>query len=84
MVRSLADRTFQLRLFRQRLRIWSSSNLGATWEHHTTIWEMAAGYSSLVVMGSATNASLGLLYDRNNYTTVIFEAQGVSFTNVPA
>jgi sialidase-1 len=71
-------------LFRQRLRIWSSSNLGATWEHHTTVWEMAAGYSSLVVMGSATNASLGLLYDRNNHTTVIFEAQGVSFTNVPA
>lgn len=71
-----------LKLFRTRLVVWSSSNHGQSWDYHTTVWSQAAGYSSLVVMGSAADAKLGLLYDRNNHTMVVFEAQSVSFTVV--
>ena len=39
------------------------------------------GYSSLVVMGTA---ELGVFYDRNNHTMVVFEAQSVSFTTLAA
>jgi len=81
----------KLDLFRTQLRIWSSGNMGATWEHHAIVWPGAAGYSSLVIMGdvsdangSATNAELGVYYDRNNHTMAIFEAQSVSFTTIAA
>ena len=57
------------------------AELGATWEHHATVWNKQAGYSSLVVMGPT---ELGILYDRNNHTMVIFEAQGVSFKTLAA
>merc|ERR1712232_620759 len=71
-----------LKLLRTRLRVWSSSDHGHTWDHHATIWSKAAGYSSLVVMGDAPGAKLGLLYDRNNHSMLVFEAQSVSFTTV--
>jgi sialidase-1 len=72
-----------LKLLRTRLRIWTSSDMGRTWQHHATVWKKAAGYSAMVVMGAAKDAELGLLYDRNDHPMMIFEAQGVSFTTVP-
>lgn len=75
-----------LDLFRTRLRIWSSSNMGASWESHGVVWPEAAGYSALVVMRTditpASEWELGILYDRNNHTMVVFEAQSVSFTTM--
>merc|ERR1711953_58878 len=47
-----------LKLLRTRLTVWSSSNHGRTWDHHTTVWSKAAGYSSLVVMGNSSDAKL--------------------------
>ena len=73
-----------LDLFRKQLRVWSSSNLGATWESHAVVWPGAAGYSSLVVMGNASDADIGIFYDRNNHTMAVFEAQSVSFTTISA
>merc|ERR1719454_2513512 len=70
----------ELKLFRTRLAVWSSGDHGRTWDFHTTVWPKAAGYSSLVVMGEGADAKLGLLYDRNNHTMIVFEAQSVSFT----
>jgi len=69
----------ELKLFRTRLAVWSSSDYGRTWDHHKLVWPLAAGYSSMVAM---PDGKLGLLYDRNNHTLVIFEAQSVSFTTV--
>ena len=43
---------------------------------------LAAGYSSLVVLGESNESSLGLLYGRNNATLMFFEAKGVAFTAV--
>ena len=43
--------------------------------------EKGAGYSALVAMD---NNKLGVFYDRNNHTMIIFEAQSVSFTSVDA
>lgn len=77
----------KLDLFRTRLNIWSSSNMGVTWEDHAVVWNKAAGYSALTIMGSAEGSStapLGVLYDRNNHTMIIFEAQSVTFTTVAA
>jgi sialidase-1 len=70
-----------LQLRRYRLRVWSSGNMGASWDHHATVWSSAAGYSALVVMPGA-HAGLGLLYDRNNHSMFIFESQSVSYTRV--
>ena len=69
----------ELDLLRNRLRLWASADMGATWEPHAVVWPGAAGYSSLVVMGNATDAPLGVFYDRNNHSMLIFEAQSVSF-----
>ena len=76
-------------LLRTRLRVWTSSNLGATWEDHAVVWEEAAGYSALTVLTGVPGANsalapLGILYDRNNHSMAIFEAQSVSWTTVAA
>lgn len=68
-----------LDLFRNRLKVWTSSNLGATWEEHAVVWRKAAGYSSLTVLA---DGNLGVFYDRNNHSMAIFEAQSVSWTTV--
>jgi len=79
-----------LDLLRTEMQIWSSTNLGATWQRHAVVWSGAAGYSSLVVMpdvptgGTSAVAQLGIYYDRNNHYMAIFEAQSVSFTIVDA
>ena len=73
-----------LDLFRTQLRVWTSGNLGATWESHAVVWPGAAGYSSLVVLGNASDADVGVFYDRNNHTMAVFEAQSVSFTAIAA
>ena len=70
-----------LELFRTNLRVWSSSNMGSTWEHHAIVWKQAAGYSALTPIGKD---QLGVLYDRNNHTMVVFEAQSVTFTVISA
>ena len=65
--------------------VWSSSNVGTSWEKHHMVWDNAAGYSALAVMtDNAGNATLGVLYDRNNHTMIVFEAQSVSFTTINA
>ena len=66
-----------LDLFRNRLKVWSSGNLGATWQQHAVIWDKSAGYSSMAVM---QDGKIGVFYDRNNHSMVVFEAQSVSFT----
>lgn len=68
-----------LDLFRNRLRIWTSSNLGGSWESHAVVWEKAAGYSSMTL---TSDGKLGVFYDRNNHTMIVFEAQSVSWTTV--
>ena len=68
-----------LDLFRNRLVVWSSTNLGATWEKHATVWGKAAGYSSMVVQ---QDGQLGMFYDRNDHSMAIFEAQSVSYTTL--
>jgi len=74
----------KLKLFRNDLVVWSSSDHGKSWNHHKTVWPKAAGYSALVVMGDETNPKLGVLYDRNNHTMIVFEAQSVSFIIIDA
>ena len=66
-----------LDLFRNRLRVWSSSTNGTTWESHTVVWGKSAGYSSMVVL---KDGSIGIFYDRNDHSMVVFEAQSVSWT----
>ena len=70
-----------LDLFRTRLQVWTSDNAGATWKEHATVWPSAAGYSSLVSLNDST---LAILYDRNNHTMPIFEAQSVSYRTIAA
>lgn len=74
----------ELDLLRTKLKVWASSDLGATWQSHAVVWPGAAGYSSLVVMGNSSDAELGVYYDRNNHSMLIFEAQSVSFTTIAA
>ena len=69
----------ELEIFRQRMTVWSSENMGATWEKHAVVWPSAAGYSTLTV---ANETHLGILYARNNHTLIIFEAQSVSYTTL--
>jgi sialidase-1 len=71
-----------LHLFRTKLAVWSSSDHGQTWKLQTVVWPKGAGYSAMVVMGKGAEAKLGLLYERNNHTMVVFEAQSESFTTV--
>ena len=85
-------------LLRTRLRVWRSADLGVSWVQHATVWGMAAGYSALTVMGGRATAAatgtdadnnhgaapLGVLYDRNNHSMLVFEAQSVSFTTIAA
>jgi sialidase-1 len=73
-----------LGLFRTRMTVWSSADVGQSWQVHRTVWKEAAGYSALTVMGNASNSALGLLFDRNNHTMVVFEAQSVSWTVLDA
>ena len=82
-----------LGLFRTRFNIKVSADQGRTWALHTQVWGEesatcvppcvpAAGYSSMVAMGDGVDAPIGLLYDRNNVSMVIFEAREVAFTTV--
>merc|ERR1740121_372190 len=66
-----------LDLLRTRLKVWSSSDQGSTWEDHTVVWGKSAGYSSLTVLD---DGNLGIFYDRNNHSMVVFEAQSVSWS----
>ena len=63
---------------RYNLDIKKSTDNGQTWKHHHTVWKKSAGYSSMRVMPGTDE--IGILYDRNNKTMIIFEAQSVSFT----
>jgi sialidase-1 len=71
-----------LDLFRNYLKVWSSSDHGKTWQVHKEVWNNAAGYSSMVVMPGGDE--LGVFYDRNNHTMIVFEAQSVSWTTFDA
>ena len=61
----------------------ASADGGRTWRVHRTVWAGSAGYSAMVVLGDGEGAPLGLLYDRNNVSMIVFEARGVTFTTVP-
>ena len=74
-----------LGLFRTRFNIKVSADKGAR-GRCTQVWGEesatcvppcvpAAGYSSMVAMGDGVDAPIGLLYDRNNVSMVIFEAR---------
>ena len=70
---------------RDVMAIKQSTDNGTTWQETMTVWSKAAGYSSMVVMDPQdARSDIGLLYDRNNATMIIFEAQAVSFTTFPA
>jgi len=71
-----------LGLFRNTMKVWSSDNMGATWEDHTVVWKLSAGYSSMVVLNGT--GDIGIFYDRNNHSMAIFEAQSVSFARFKA
>ena len=51
---------------------------GNTWQEEFSVYDIAAGFSTLVIMGN--DGQPGLLYERNNHTMMIFEAQEISFT----
>ena len=74
-----APESFSLRT---RLTIKRSDDGGRTWERHATVWPEAAGYSALTVLGDDAKSPLGLLYDRNNRSMLVFEARGITFTTV--
>ena len=75
-----------------RLRVWTSAHMGATWEDHATVWQQAAGYSALTLLGDratgvaddGTPVEMGVYYGRNNHTMAIFEAQELSFKRFAA
>ena len=69
-------------LLRNRMVVRESADDGRTWRVHERVWPASAGYSSMIVLGNDTNAALGVLYDRNNVSMIIFEARGVTFTTV--
>lgn len=69
-------------LLRTDLVVKVSEDLGATWQTHTRVWDGAAGYSAMAVLGSEVDSPIALLYDRNNRTMIVFEARGVTFTTV--
>jgi len=68
-------------LLRSKMVIKVSADEGVSWTNHLHPWQGSAGYSALTVLGEANdrNAPLGLLYDRNNVTMIVFEARGVTF-----
>ena len=70
-------------ILRERMVVRVSSDWGQTWGVHRVVWPSSAGYSSMVVMGHGRDAPLGLLYDRNNVSMLVFEARGVTFTLLP-
>jgi sialidase-1 len=70
-------------LLRTNMVVRASADGGRTWTIHRRVWASSAGYSSMVVLGEGADAPLGLLYDRNNVSMIIFEARGVTFTAVP-
>ena len=69
------------KLLRTDMVVKVSSDNGSSWSLHKQVWPKAAGYSALAVLGDAADAPLGLLYDRNDHSMVVFEAQGVTFTS---
>lgn len=72
-------------LVRSNMVLKQSSDLGRTWSNLAHVWSDEAGYSSLVVLGNATDSPLGLLYARNkatNWPLPIFVAKGITFTTV--
>ena len=70
-------------VLRTNMVVKVSSDRGHSWALHKQVWPAAAGYSALAVLGHDADAPLGLLYDRNNRSMLVFEAQGVSFTTMP-
>ena len=70
-----------LGLLRTTMKVWSSDNLGATWNTHMIVWNKSAGYSSMVILD---NGDIGIFYDRNDHPMLVFEAQSVSFTTFKA
>ena len=72
-------------LIRTNMGIKQSRDEGRTWSNLAHVWSDLAGYSSLVVLGNATDSPLGLLYARNKATSwplPIFVAKGITFTTI--
>uniref|UniRef100_A0A7S0LNW1 Sialidase domain-containing protein n=1 Tax=Coccolithus braarudii TaxID=221442 RepID=A0A7S0LNW1_9EUKA len=72
-------------LLRSKMVVKVSADQGHTWRNHRHVWDKAAGYSALSVLGNDTDvdAPLGLLYDRDDRPHIIFEAHGITFTSFP-
>lgn len=71
-------------LLRSRMAVKVSDDDGRTWATHRVVWPEGAGYSALAVLGNNRSSDLGLLYDRNNRSMLIFEARGITFVTLPA
>ena len=69
-------------VLREKMVVHVSADGGHSWRVHKHVWPHSAGYSAMVVMGTDAKAPLGLLYDRNNVSMIVFEARGISFTQV--
>lgn len=70
-------------LLRVHMEVKVSEDQGRTWKHHHTVWQKAAGYSAMVVLGNAVDSEIGIYYGRNNNSwleSVVFSARELSYT----
>ena len=63
-------------LFRERLTLFASDNMGDRWESVQVIDAGPTSYSSLAPMA---DASLGLLYERSDARRLIFKPDAIPF-----
>jgi sialidase-1 len=72
--------TVNLNPERFNMTIWQSSDQGKSWQLGLVVDTGRTAYSSLVIMPDGH--SVGLLYERSNFTDFIFLPQHISFTTV--
>ena len=66
-------------LFRERLTLFASDDMGDRWESVQVIDAGPTSYSSLAPMA---DASLGLLYERSDARRLIFKPDAISFVRI--
>jgi sialidase-1 len=71
-------------LLRTDMVLKVSHDDGKSWQPFREVWKNAAGYSALTLLGQPgdTNAGIGILFDRNNKTMIVFEARGITFASI--
>jgi len=70
---------------RQNMVIKVSKDGGHTWGNQAHVWPSGAGYSSLVVLGTAVDSPLGLFYVRTDsvISDVAFIPNAATFIEIP-